>query len=848
VFFEPTQNANPAITTYYYAVNGGAFVNAQRATSPITVSGLTTAGTYSVVLFGASAFGNTQVSNAVSGEPWIVGTEPHITTLTPYLQGVSVAFAPSMGGHPPPQTYYYSVDGGATYVDAQTTASPVAIGNLVVAAPYAFTLKAYNDTVGFTGNAAVKTATPWIVGAAPVVANVASAVNALVVSFVGSTGGNPAPTTYAYTLDGGATYVDLNSTVSPFTIGNLTTVGPRTVQLVATNAAGTTAPSNAVSGQPFVRGDRPVITRIESAYQRLSIEFDASGYNGYPPLTTYFYSLDDGATYTNAQTTQSPIAVPNLFLPVACTVRLMGYNAAVGNTEPSLAVVATPYIIGSAPNEVSVTPALASLVIEIDPATDGYPAAYTFAYSLDGVVYTDLQSNSTTITVPQLTELRPYTVSIVAINNAGTSSPLVVQGTPYQVGSAPTVQSVQDVPNGIVVQFAPSAGANPPPTTYYYSLNGGATYVDGHTAASPLVVTGLLPAPYAFRMKGFSAVTGFTPASSPAVAGNVSGVGSAPVITSIAGVQNGLIVNFQPSVGGNPPPTTYYYSLDGGDFVDGHVPGSPLIITGLNVIKSYAVQVFAASEIGNTAASAVEYGMPFLVGGPPSITGLVVDDNARTLTVNFLESGGNPPPVAYQYSLDAGSTYVDGHTAHSPIVIADIDLFGSYTVVVRAIYASPPSQSASWTSNRVEPAPLVLSVTADFNVLTVALQRPDPAHYPALEAYYYSTDGGATYTSAGTNQSPITVAGLDSGTTYAVLIRGKNVFGLYTEAAAVTSTTRSVANFFVNAMNPAGNRRRPIFVGPQPKFTVLPTGNNNNAKNTSQKYSDYVNGPHATRR
>jgi hypothetical protein len=849
VFFEPTQNANPAVTTYYYSVNGGAYINAQRATSPITVSSLTTAGTYSIALFGASAFGNTQVSNTVFGEPWIVGTAPQITTLTPYLQGVSVAFAPSAGGHPAPQTYYFSVDGGNTYVDAQTTVSPLAIGNLVAAAPYAFALKAYNDTVGFTANSAVKTATPWVVGGAPVVSNVASAVNALVVSFVGSTAGNPPPTTYSYTLDNGITYVNMNTTVSPFTIGNLTTVGPRTVQLVATNAAGTTAPSNAVSGQPFVRGDRPVITRIQSGYQSLSIEFDASGgYNGYPALTTYFYSLDDGATYTNAQTTQSPIAVSNLFLPLPYTVRLMGYNAAVGNTQPSLAVVATPYIISSAPNEVSVTPALESLVIEIDPATDGYPAAYTYKYSLDGVAYTDLQSNSTTITVPQLTELRRYTVSIVAVNNAGTSSPLVVQGTPYIVGSAPTVASVQDVPNGIVVQFAPSTGGNPSPSTYYYSLNGGTSYVNANTAVSPLVVTGLLPAPYAFRLKGFSPATGFTPASSPAVFGNVSGVGSAPVITSITGVQNGLIVNFQPSLGGNPPPTTYYYSLDGGEFVDGHIPGSPLIITGLNVIKSYAVQVFAASEVGNTAASPVEYGMPFLVGGPPSITGLVVDENALTLTVNFLESGGNPPPVAYEYSLDSGATYVNGNTAHSPIVIQNIDLFGSYTVTVRAIYASPPSQSASWTSNRVEPAPLVLSVTADFNVLTVALQRPDPAHYPALEAYYYSLDGGATYVSAGTNQSPITVTGLDSGTTYTVLIRGKNVFGLDTEAAAITSTTRSVANFFVNAMNPAGNRRRPIFVGPQPKFTVLPTGNNNNAKNTSQKYSDYVNGPHATRR
>jgi hypothetical protein len=81
-----------------------------------------------------------------------------------------------------------------------------------------------------------------------------------------------------------------------------------------------------------------------------------------------------------------------------------------------------------------------------------------------------------------------------------------------------------------------------------------------------------------------------------------------------------------------------------------------------------------------------------------------------------------------------------------------------------------------------------------------------------------------------------------------VYIKVRNIYGLYSEVAQINATTRSVATFYTNVMNPVGNRRRPIFIGAQPKYTALPSGTNNISMNTAGKYSDYVNGPHASRR
>ena len=76
--------------------------------------------------------------------PDSVGAAPIITSVTNDSQYLYVNFTPSTGGYPTPTTYYYSIDNGATYTNANTTNSPITIGGLIKGVEYNVTLIAQN--------------------------------------------------------------------------------------------------------------------------------------------------------------------------------------------------------------------------------------------------------------------------------------------------------------------------------------------------------------------------------------------------------------------------------------------------------------------------------------------------------------------------------------------------------------------------------------------------------------------------------------------------------------------------------------------------------------------------------
>jgi hypothetical protein len=60
---------------------------------------------------------------------------------------------------------------------------------------------------------------------------------------------------------------------------------------------------------------------------------------------------------------------------------------------------------------------------------------------------------------------------------------------------------------------------------------------------------------------------------------------------------------FTGSIGGNPAPYAYYYSLDGGQYVLANDVGNSIIVTGLDVATSYVVRLVAQNSAGFTEPS-----------------------------------------------------------------------------------------------------------------------------------------------------------------------------------------------------------------------------------------------------
>jgi surface protein len=90
-------------------------------------------------------------------------------------------------------------------------------------------------------------------------------------------------------------------------------------------------------------------------------------------------------------------------------------------------------------------------------------------------------------------------------------------------------------------------------------------------------------------------------------------------------------------------------------------------------------------------------------------------------------------------------------------------------------------------------APTIDSIVEGPETLTVNFTAPTNDGGSAITDYEYSTDGGTTWTSAGTTTSPITIAGLTANTTYNVQIRAVNAAGPGTASATTDATPKLAA-------------------------------------------------------
>ena len=123
------------------------------------------------------------------------------------------------------------------------------------------------------------------------------------------------------------------------------------------------------------------------------------------------------------------------------------------------------------------------------------PTITNYAYSTDGIVYTDLTPAQITspLQITGLTNGQTYSFIIKAYNgvysNSSNSVSVIVSPPP----SAPIITSVSySIPNSVKVNFTQINNSGAPVTGYKYSLDGGQTYtaINGVTT-SPLTISGL---------------------------------------------------------------------------------------------------------------------------------------------------------------------------------------------------------------------------------------------------------------------------------------------------------------------------------------------------------------------
>jgi hypothetical protein len=831
VSFTDAAGFNPAHTTYY-SMDGGDTYPTVVPSNPFTIPDLENR-LYYVKLRSVNTAGNL-TSDTLSIAPYYVGSAPRLDSLTPGLNNLTVSFTDASGFNPV-HTMQYSIDGGTTY-PFTATSNPFTITRLT-GNSYSIRLRASNS-VGFQVSN-ILTGSPSSVGTAPALNPLVPGFKSLTVSFRESTGFNPTQTTY-YSTDGGVTFPNSNVVPSnPFTLTDLSGM-VYSIRLKSSNEFGFRL-SNIVSGTPYYLGTAPRINSVEPGKNKLVVSFTESV--GGNPLPTYYYSLNSGATYNPTPVTSSPFTITGLTTADTYYIKIKA-TSPIGDVF-SNTVSGEPYIVGSLPIIRTITPGVNSLSVKFSQSIGGNPEP-KYYYSFNGV---DLSgegvyySQDISITIPNLTLSQFYEVYIIASNFGGNAVSDPSFGKPLILGSDPIITDVTPGLNNLTVGFTQTNLGNPAPT-YYYSFNGVDICGNG-VSSSPIVIPDLtLVQYYTFYIISTNSIGNVVSSSA---SGEPYIIGSAPVILDVSSILNGLVVQFDGSVGGNPAPESYYYSLNDGDYIDSGSVTSPITITGLTEPSPYSITLKAHNFVGDTSASDPSFGTPYVIGTPPGIYDISSDINS--MIVSFNESTrGYPAPITYFYSID-GIEYIDAETTTSPIVIPELTKFGPYNVTLVAYSLAGYTETSDIEVGRayvIGDAPTITELTTNFNDFVMYFLNGGA--YPVPTEYYYSIDDGNYLLIPHTDATPLRVDNLISNTEYSLSLYSSNFVG-NSPVVTITIFTRSQFTFYAQTMNPSYNRRAPIYIGPQPKSDPrLNGGSNQTAVSTRAKFSRYVGGTAGSRR
>ncbi len=879
VAFTAAAGGYPNSYTYQYSVDGGeTYVDTTPVGSTITIGGLTEPRAYSVKLVAINTAGTSAPSSPTfSATPYV---EPNvaatIVSVDSSYQALVVNFTGSSGSFPVnPTTYFYSIDDGDTYVDASSTTSPLVISSgLTTVGERSVRIKsAFRENgsiVWYAPQSAAVPGSPYIAPAvAPTVTAVDSSLNRLLVRFGASSGSFPAnPSDYLYSLDGAA-YESMNTAdaTSVFVIGNVFSAGPHTValkseyRLPAPNGTQVwqSSPSTTFTGAyAYVAGSRPNIAAITPGIRQLTVRFQPST-GGYPSTSKYQYAfanVDPSFVDTPALVNGNTFVLADLSNQ-SYTV----YLRALGPTSPSATWVSAvdssssrPYVVGSVPTIRSIQSGTNSMTVTVQSSTGGYPAVAGYRYRYETVSGSFQSANAfsagNTFTLTGLSN-EIYTVSVQALGNVEsqevwTTATDASDGRPFVVGSAPVLQSVAAGVRSLEVTFTNSTGGYPTPTIYY-SVSGGTfnpnTYVDSGLTTSPIVVPGLTQAgTYHIRLKAVNA--GGNSAASNALSGQPIIVVATMTVNGVTSRPNGLDVSYLLDQDPNFVPATYAYSVNSGSYVATSGNASPMVVTGLNAVGSYTVQLRVSDAFGVNVFSNVARGQPYIAGAAPVLIRANSGPESLVIAYDSDAVGGYPSTTSYQYTFDGGNTYVDSSGSASvtanPLVLPNLTENREYRVQLRSV--NPGGVSPAWSNAVVGrpfvggTAPTVLLATTDATAARLVI-APGTGAYPDIVAYEYSLDGGAYMDVAVSVDGVLRIQNLDSDTSYVVRVRGRNAEGVRSAAALVTVKTDTPARFYGLVMTPVGAIKRPIFIGPQPKPSKLGTSTNNPTESSKMRWA-----------
>jgi hypothetical protein len=433
----PSSNGGSAITSYTVTSSPGgqSVTTADGNARSATVSGLTNGTAYTFTVVATNVAGNSSPSTASNSvTPTSVPRTPTNTIATAGNGSASVSWtAPSSDGGSTITSYTVtSSPGGQSVTTADGNVRSATVSGLTNGTAYTFTViatNAYGPSLASNPSAPV---TPKTVPGAPTrVGAIAGNTDAVVSWAPPASKGGSEITRYTVTSSpGGHSVTTVDGTVTSVTVPGLTNGAPYTFTVIATNAAGNSAPS-AASNQvtPSRAPGAPIIGTAVAGNGNATVSWTPSSNNGGSPVTSYrITSSPGGISATVANGAATSLTVPGLTNGTPYTFTVIAVNADGSSPSSAASNRVTPSTVPGAPRigTASASAGNGNAVVSWTPPSNngGYPiTSYTVTSSPGGYSVTTADGRTTSATVSGLTIGTAYTFTVVATSAAGDSRP-----------------------------------------------------------------------------------------------------------------------------------------------------------------------------------------------------------------------------------------------------------------------------------------------------------------------------------------------------------------------------------------------------------------------------------------
>ncbi|MFG1605008.1 fibronectin type III domain-containing protein [Actinoplanes sp. NPDC049265] len=817
-FQGPVSDGGSALTGYDSSIDNGTSWQPLTVTGTLlaqtaTLSGLTNATAYTVILRARNAIGTGPASAGVSATPRGSPNAPAGLTATPGNGMLSLSFTtPGDGGYPI-LAYQVSTDDGGNWavlpVTTSGTTNTATVTGLANGSAYQLRVRAVNLAGAGASSAAVPVALDALVPDTPTGLTAVAGSTTVALNFQppASTGGSPI-TGYEVSTDNGTSWGPITVTdallAKAATVTGLVNGTTYTIRLRAVNAVGAGPAGAGVTATPVGTPYPPTGLTATAGNGQAALTFTTPGTGGYPILS-YQASTDNGSTWlpltvATAGTTNSA-TVTGLSNGTSYQIRVRAVNLAGGGAASTAVTVTPPVLPPDAPGGPILVAGNESLSVTFTPPAASGPSAVT-GYEVsadDGATWSPFTTTAglgtRSGTVAGLTNGTSYAVRVRALNTAGpgpasTAASAIPRGAPY----APAGLAATPGDRQATVTFTTPADGGYPLFGYQVSTDDGATWAGLTVTTSGTVNTGTVTGlsngvTYAIRVRAVNLGGAGAPSAGTAV--SLAALPPDAPTGLIATPGNTTVdLAFQPPANtGGGPITGYQVSTDDGATWAAIDTTAALLartatVTGLTNGVTYAVRLRAVTAAGagaaGAAASATPRGAPYAPGGLNAVRG-----NGQAVLTFTTPADGGYAITGYQVSTDDGATWA---TLPGNRVVTGLTNGVAYPIRVRATNlagAGQPSAAVTVTPATVPGAPTSVAAAAGNTEATVAYNPPASDGGAAVTGYQVSADDGMTWAPMPANR---VVTGLTNGTAYRIRVRAVNAIGAGSASAAATVT------------------------------------------------------------